>query len=50
MYQPIQSKKRAGKQALKRLLNTFFDGALDKAVAVHLGAKDAKSRKNNSTG
>ena len=42
VYRPLQSKKEAGKQALKRLLNTFFDGALDKAVALHLGTKDFK--------
>ena len=41
MYQPIQSKKRAGAQALKRLLDTFFDGAIDQACAVHLGATDS---------
>jgi predicted transcriptional regulator len=42
VYRPIQSKLRAGKQAMQRLLDTFFDGALDKAFAVQLGAKDAK--------
>ena len=42
VYQPIQSKKRAGAQALKRLLDTFFDGALDQACAVHLGATDSR--------
>ena len=42
VYRPIQSRKRAGERALKRLLDTFFDGALDKAFAVHLGAKDTR--------
>ena len=41
VYSPVQSKRRAGERALKRLLETFFDGALDKAFAVHLGSKDA---------
>jgi predicted transcriptional regulator len=41
VYRAIQSKKQAGKKAMQRLLDTFFDGALDKAIAVHLGMKDA---------
>lgn len=41
VYRPIQSTRQTGKQALQRLLDTFFDGALDKAFAVHLGAKDS---------
>jgi predicted transcriptional regulator len=41
VYRPVQSKKRAGERALKHLLETFFDGALDRACAVHLGAKDS---------
>ena len=40
IYHPIQSKKQAGKKALQRLLDTFFDGAIDQAFAVHLGGKD----------
>jgi predicted transcriptional regulator len=42
VYRPVRSKKQAGERALKRLLDTFFDGALDKAFAVHLGAKDTR--------
>jgi predicted transcriptional regulator len=42
VYRPIQSKKQVGKKALQRLLDAFFDGALDKAFAVHLGSKEAK--------
>jgi len=42
VYSPTQSRKRAGERALKRLLETFFDGALDKAFAVHLGSKDSR--------
>jgi predicted transcriptional regulator len=41
VYHPIQSKKRAGERALKRLLETFFECSLDKAFAVHLGANDS---------
>ncbi len=42
VYRPVQSRKSAGKMALRRLLDTFFDGAFDKALAVHLGAKDSE--------
>jgi predicted transcriptional regulator len=42
VYSPTESRKRAGERALKRLLETFFDGALDKAFAVHLGSKDSR--------
>jgi predicted transcriptional regulator len=42
VYRPIESRERAGQHALKRLLDTFFDGALDKAFAVHLGATDSQ--------
>ena len=28
---------RAGRSALERVLRTFFDGSLEKAVAAHLG-------------
>lgn len=38
VYRPIQSKRRAGEKALRHLLDTFFDGALDKAFAIHLGS------------
>ena len=40
VYRPVQSKRRAGEKALRHILDTFFDGALDKACAIHLGAKD----------
>lgn len=42
VYRPVQSKKQAGKKALQNLLDTFFDGALDKAFAVHLGNKKSE--------
>ncbi len=41
VYRAVHSRKQAGKKALQSLLDTFFDGALDKAFAVHLGAKDS---------
>ncbi len=38
VYRPTQSKKRAGQKALRHLLDTYFEGALDQAFAIHLGA------------
>ncbi len=38
-YRPSESKKRAGQKALSHLLDTYFEGALDQAFAIHLGSK-----------
>ena len=35
-YTPTRPRTRAGQSALSRVLNTFFDGSLEKAVASHL--------------
>ena len=40
VYRPKQSKRSAGLRALQNVLNTFFDGALDSAVAAHLAKKE----------
>lgn len=37
VYQPTRPRLRAGRSALQRVLKTFFDGSLEKAVAAHLG-------------
>src|SRR5262245_47708262 len=37
VYRPIRPRDRAGRSALRRVLDTFFDGSLEKAVAAHLG-------------
>jgi predicted transcriptional regulator len=37
MYRPSRPRGRAGQSALRRVLRTFFDGSLEKAVAAHLG-------------
>lgn len=42
VYRPTVSKQRAGEKALRHTLDTFFEGALDKALAIHLGSKDSK--------
>jgi len=36
VYQPTQPRLRAGRSAFRRVLHTFFDGSLEKAVAAHL--------------
>jgi predicted transcriptional regulator len=36
IYQPTRPRQRAGQSALQRVLHTFFDGSLEKAVAAHL--------------
>lgn len=41
VYQPSRPRRSAGRSALRRVLQTFFDGSLEKAVAVHLGDSEA---------
>ena len=41
IFQPVRPRANAGQSALRRVLHTFFDGSLEKAVAVHLS--DPKS-------
>ena len=42
IYRPVRPRARAARSALRRVLQTFFDGSLGQAVAVHLA--DPKSR------
>jgi predicted transcriptional regulator len=37
VYRPSRPRGHAGRSALRRVLATFFDGSLEKAVAAHLG-------------
>ena len=37
VYLPCQPRERAARSALRRVLQTFFEGSLEKAVAAHLG-------------
>jgi BlaI family penicillinase repressor len=37
VYRASRPRGRAGRTALRRVLQTFFDGSLEKAVAAHLG-------------
>jgi predicted transcriptional regulator len=39
VYAPSQSKARAGMHALRHVLDTFFGGAMDEALAAHLTDK-----------
>ncbi len=41
VYQPTRPRSRAARSALRRVLRTFFDGSLEKAVAVHLSDPEA---------
>lgn len=36
VYQPMRARRRAGQSAMRRLLDTFFDGSLTEAVAAHM--------------
>jgi BlaI family transcriptional regulator, penicillinase repressor len=42
VYQPTRPRLKAGKSAFQRVLSTFFDGSLEKAVAAHLADSSAK--------
>jgi predicted transcriptional regulator len=37
VYRASRARGRVGRSALQRVLQTFFDGSLEKAVAAHLG-------------
>jgi predicted transcriptional regulator len=42
VFQPTQARKRVGKSTFNRVLNTFFDGSLTNAVAIHLSDPNNK--------
>ena len=39
IYRPKQARKRAGSKALKHVLETFFEGSLEQALAAHLSER-----------
>ena len=41
-YEPTRPRTRAGLSALRRVVQTFFEGSLEKAVAVHLSDPRSK--------
>jgi predicted transcriptional regulator len=42
VYQPTRRRERAGQSALLRVVQTFFEGSLEKAVAAHLADPGAE--------
>ena len=42
VYKPTRPRSEAGKTAIKNVVETFFDGSLEKAVAALLQPKDAQ--------
>ena len=47
VYRPRKRKSKAGKSALKRVLNVFYDGSLNDALAAHLS--DPKTKLDEET-
>lgn len=41
LYRPTNPRSRAGKSALQKVLQTFYEGSLEKAVAAMLSGRDA---------
>ncbi len=41
-YRPTKPRGKAGRSAMKRVLETFYEGSLEKAVAAMLQGRDAK--------
>jgi predicted transcriptional regulator len=44
VYRPTQPRGRAGRSALGRVVDVFFNGSLEKAVAAHLSDPQRKSK------
>lgn len=42
VYLPVRARENAGRQALQRVMETFYSGSLEAAVAALLGASEAK--------
>jgi predicted transcriptional regulator len=40
VFYPVRRRERAGQSAFRRLVQTFFDGSLEKAVAAYLADPD----------
>jgi predicted transcriptional regulator len=36
VYRPVRSREHMGRSSLRRVLDTFFEGSLERAVAAHL--------------
>lgn len=46
VYYPTQQREHAGKSAFQRVLATFFEGSLERAVASHLSDPEAEISSN----
>jgi predicted transcriptional regulator len=46
VYRPTQARGRAGRSALGRVVDVFFNGSLEKAVAAHLNDPRRKTKPN----
>ena len=42
VYKPTKPRSKAGQSAIRRVVSTFFDGSLQKAVAAHLADASTK--------
>jgi len=42
VYEPSHPRESAGQSALRRVLNVFFGGSLEKAVAAHLADEESE--------
>lgn len=42
VFSPVASRKRAGKHALQHVLETFYEGSIEDAVAAHFTGKQGK--------
>ena len=47
IYAPTRRRAQAGRSALRRVLDTFFEGSLEKAVAALLQGSEAKLSKQD---
>ena len=42
VFQPVESREKASRSALKQVVKTFFEGSLANAVAAFVDSKDAR--------
>jgi predicted transcriptional regulator len=42
IYRPTNARNRAGRSAMSRVLDTFYEGSLERAVAAMLESRDSK--------
>ena len=42
IYTAVRPRRREGQSALRRVLSTFFDGSLERALAAHMSDPNAK--------